>query len=318
MIILNGSIAFTHKPVLLTEVLTWLSPQSGGIYVDCTLGGGGHSIGILEQSAPEGKLVGIDQDLDAIEAARSNLAAYGDRMVLVKDNFYHLPQVLDHLEIAKVNGVLIDLGVSSYQLDNPARGFSYMQDAPLDMRMDQESLYDAKKVVNGRSERELTEIIRQYGEERYAARIAAHIVKEREKAPLETTGKLVEIIKKAIPAKARRDGPHPAKRTFQALRIEVNNELGIIKETLRTAVDRLVAGGRLCVISFHSLEDRLVKETMRNLAHPCTCPRDFPVCVCGNKPLVKEMVPKGIVPTEDELLSNPRARSARLRIAEKL
>lgn len=310
--------SFVHKPVLLEEVLTWLSPCSGGIYVDCTLGGAGHSRAILESSSPNGRLIGIDQDEDALKVATKRLENYQGRVTLVKENFKNLDLVLDSLKVKAVNGILIDLGVSSYQLDNPARGFSYMQDAPLDMRMDKNSSYSARDVLNNLSQKELAQIIYRYGEEKYASKIASAIVKEREKSLLESTGRLVEIIKRVIPAKARREGPHPAKRTFQAIRIEVNQELEIIKDTIFSAVNRLEVGGRLCVISFHSLEDRLVKQSIRELANPCTCPKSFPVCVCQKKPLVKDMVSKGIKASEEELLTNPRSRSARLRVIEKI
>ena len=312
------NIGFAHIPVLLREVLEGLKPAPGGVYVDCTLGGGGHSAGILEKSAPDGRLIGLDQDGDAIAAAATRLAAYGDRVTLVRSNFSQLAGVLDNLGVPGVNGVLFDFGVSSFQLDNPARGFSYMHDAPLDMRMDRDAAVSARDIVNNLPEKELARLIRNYGEEKFAARIAKFIVVEREKSPIENTTRLVDIIKMAIPARARREGPHPAKRTFQAIRIAVNNELGIIREALTAAVESLIPGGRLCVITFHSLEDRLVKETFRKMAKPCICPRDFPVCICGKVPEIRDMAPRGIAPDADELEQNPRARSARLRIIEKV
>jgi 16S rRNA (cytosine1402-N4)-methyltransferase len=310
--------SFAHTPVMLREVLEGLRPVSEGVYVDCTLGGGGHSAGILEKSAPGGRVIGLDQDEDAIAAAARLLAAYGDRVTLVKENFSRLDAALDNLGVEMVNGVLFDLGVSSYQLDNPARGFSYMHDAPLDMRMDRDAPVSAREIVNNLPDKELIRIIREYGEEKFAARIAALITLERKKLPIENTARLADIIKMAIPARARREGPHPAKRTFQAIRIAVNNELGIIRDALITAVKRLIPGGRLCVITFHSLEDRIVKDTFRGLARPCICPRDFPVCNCGRVPEIKDIAHRGLTPGPDELEQNPRARSARLRIIEKM
>lgn len=309
---------FAHVPVLLREVMEGLKPFPGGIFVDCTLGGGGHSTEILKRTTPGGRLIGLDQDADAIAAAGEKLAGYGDRAMLVRENFSRLAQVLDNMGIKEVNGILFDLGVSSYQLDNPARGFSYMHDAPLDMRMNRENPETAGDIVNNWPEKELSRIIREYGEEKHAARIASFIARERGKRPIETTLRLVEIIKSAIPARDRREGPHPAKRTFQALRIAVNNELGIIRESIHAAVDRLAPGGRLCVITFHSLEDRLVKETFRKMARPCVCPRDFPVCACGREPVIRDVAPRGVTPSAEEIDKNPRSRSARLRIAEKI
>ncbi len=308
--------AFQHQPVLLAEVLEYLNPVSGGIYLDGTLGGGGHALEVLRLSSPEGRLLGIDRDIEALAAARQKLADFGERLLLFQDNFVNLERVLEQSGIERVDGILLDLGVSSYQLDNPERGFSYMQDAPLDMRMDQSSAYTAYQVVNELSAAELTRIIRDYGEERFAAKIAAALKKSRE--PIRTTGQLAEIIKAAIPARNRREGPHPAKRTFQAIRIEVNRELEIIPQAILAGVRRLKPQGRLAVISFHSLEDRLVKKTFAELAHPCTCPRDFPVCACGKKPQVKNLTGKGITAQETELSQNPRARSARLRVVEKI
>lgn len=313
----DGVSGFSHRPVLLKEVLEGLNVNSDGIYVDCTVGGAGHSYGVLALSSPGGRLVGLDQDREAISAAAERLAVFGGRVTLSRCNFINLPQVLDSLCIDRVDGILYDLGVSSYQLDNSGCGFSYQHDGPLDMRMNRDSGITAGDMVNSLSEGELSGIIRKYGEDRFAARIAWFIARERAKAPIITTGRLVDIIKAAIPAKYRREGPHPAKRTFQALRIAVNNELEIIKGALAPAVGRLKQGGRACVITFHSLEDRIVKETFRELAKGCACPKDFPVCVCGKKPLVKIIRPGGITPSAAELEENPRARSARLRIVEK-
>lgn len=313
----NEGYGFSHRPVLLEEVLEGLKVNSGGVYVDCTVGGAGHSHGILSLSSPGGRLVGLDQDDDAISAAAKRLAPFGQRAALVKSNFMNLPAVLDQQGIDLVDGILYDLGVSSYQIDNPGRGFSYQHDAPLDMRMNRDLEISAADLLRTLSEKELSRIILKYGEERFAGRIASFIAREREKAPIVTTGRLVDIIKAAIPAKYRREGPHPAKRTFQALRIAVNNELDIIKGAMGPAVDRLKPGGRVCVITFHSLEDRIVKETFREMARGCTCPKDFPVCVCGRKPLIRIIKPGGITPSAAELEENPRARSARLRTAEK-
>lgn len=291
---------------------------SGGVYVDCTAGGGGHSEEILKRTAPDGKVIALDQDPDALEAVSGRLKHYGHRIRIERSNFVQLNQVLTRLGVDGVDGILFDLGVSSYQLDNPRRGFSYMEDAPLDMRMNPDQPETAAHLVQKASPRELTEIIKKYGEEKWASRIAGFIAREREKRPIETTGRLVEIIKAAVPAGARRKGPHPAKRTFQALRIAVNHELEILQDALRGAVEALHPGGRICVISFHSLEDRIVKETFKELVNPCTCPPDFPHCICGRKPVLKQVTRRPITPTEKELENNPRSRSARLRVAEKI
>ncbi|MCL5935710.1 MAG: 16S rRNA (cytosine(1402)-N(4))-methyltransferase RsmH [Firmicutes bacterium] len=309
---------FLHRPVLLREVVESLKIHKNGIYVDCTVGGAGHSHEILSISSPGGRLIGLDRDIEAIKAASLRLSEFGDRVTLVQSNFVELPEILDGLGIKKVDGILYDLGVSSYQLDNPDRGFSYMYDAPLDMRMNRDSGATAVDLVNSTPEEELNKIIRRYGEERFAGKIASSIVREREKAPILTTGRLTDIIKQAIPAKFRREGPHPAKRTFQAIRIAVNDELGILEGALRGMVAHLITGGRACVITFHSLEDRIVKETFREMARSCVCPRDFPACVCGKKPMVKLINAGGIKPSAKETDENPRARSARLRIVEKL
>lgn len=309
---------FEHQPVMLQEVLEGLNLRPGGVYVDCTLGGAGHSEAIVRRSAPGGRLVALDQDPAALAAAGKRLAPYGDRVRLVRANFLELPQVLNQLGLDEVDGVLFDLGVSSYQLDNPARGFSYQHDAPLDMRMNPEQKTTAAELVNSLPAEELARIIKEYGEERWASRIAAFIAEQRKKQPVATTGQLVEIIKRAVPAGARREGPHPAKRTFQALRIEVNRELEILEGALRAAVEALRPGGRICVITFHSLEDRIVKDLFRRLASPCTCPRDFPVCVCGGKKVLMLVAAKPILPSGAEVEANPRARSAKLRLAEKI
>lgn len=309
---------FFHRPVMAKEVLDGLKIIPDGIYVDCTLGGGGHSEAVLKELGAGGRLVALDQDSEAIAAAEKRLVPFGDKMLLVRENFVQLPEVLKHLGIRQVDGIIFDLGVSSYQLDNPARGFSYQYDAPLDMRMDQRYDKTAREIVNKLPVAELATIIRKYGEERWASRIAQFIGEARERRTIETTGQLVEIIKKAIPAGARRKGPHPAKRTFQALRIAVNRELEILNDALGAAVQVLRPGGRLCVITFHSLEDRVVKRLLRRMAAPCSCPREVPVCVCGGKKKIKLITSKPVLPSKVELGENPRARSAKLRIAEKL
>lgn len=289
--------------------------------MDCTLGGAGHSEAILKNlqgTAPGGMLVALDQDPAALRAAEKRLAPYKDRVILVRSNFMKLADVLDSLGIKAIDGVLFDLGTSSHQLDNPARGFSYQHDAALDMRMDPGQALTAKDLVNNLAEEELTKIIKDFGEERWASRIASFIREERRLRPIETTGQLVEIIKKAIPAGARRQGPHPAKRTFQALRIAVNRELEILESAVCSAVQALRPGGRICVITFHSLEDRIIKDLYRRLASPCTCPREFPVCACGGRSTLKIISSRPIVPSQEELENNPRARSAKLRVAEKI
>lgn len=306
---------------MLEEVLEGLNVRPGGVYVDCTLGGAGHSEAILKNlhgTAPGGMLVALDQDPAAISAAEKRLAPYKDRVILVKSNFMELADVLDSLGIKVIDGALFDLGTSSHQLDNPVRGFSYQHDAALDMRMDPGQALTAKDLVNNLAEEELTKIIKDFGEERWASRIASFIREERRLRPIETTGQLVEIIKKAIPAGARRQGPHPAKRTFQALRIAVNRELEILESAVCSAVQALRPGGRICVITFHSLEDRIIKDLYRRLASPCTCPREFPVCVCGGRSTLKIISSRPLVPSQEELENNPRARSAKLRVAEKI
>ncbi|MBO8136617.1 MAG: 16S rRNA (cytosine(1402)-N(4))-methyltransferase RsmH [Desulfotomaculum sp.] len=308
---------FYHIPVLLEEVMEGLNLKTGGIYVDCTLGGGGHTAEILRRTAPNGKVIGIDQDPHALKAAERKLKEFSSRLITVKSNFIKLSAVLENLGIYGIDGILFDLGVSSPQLDNPERGFSYMHDAFLDMRMDPNNPLTAQKLVNELSADELTRIIKDYGEEKWAARIARYIVKEREKRAIKTTFELVEIIKKAIPAAARRSGPHPAKRTFQALRIAVNNELNILRDAFTQAVEALKPGGRLCVITFHSLEDRITKNLFKELAKDCICPPELPVCQCSTKSKIKIVTRKPITASERELVQNPRARSAKLRVAEK-
>ena len=294
-----------------------LAIRPDGIYVDGTLGGGGHSYHILERLTDGGRLIGIDQDTDAIAAASERLAKYGDSVTIVHDNYEHIAEVLESLSIPKVDGILLDLGVSSYQLDNPERGFSYRTDAPLDMRMDQGSALSAKDIVNTYPQEELTRILREYGEERCAARIAANIVREREKKPLETTGDLSRIIRASIPGKMREKGGNPDKRTFQAIRIACNRELDVLRDSLDQMIDLLNPGGRLCVITFHSLEDRIVKNAFKRNENPCTCPPEFPVCVCGRKSQGKVITRKPILPSVEETERNPRAKSAKLLVFEK-
>lgn len=308
---------FEHTSVLLAESIAGIFSDPEGIYVDCTLGGGGHAAALAARLAPAGWLIGIDQDPAAIRAGKQRLAAADCRISIVQRNFQRLGSVLAELETGLVDGILFDLGVSSHQLDVADRGFSYMQDAPLDMRMNTEADFSAYDVVNTYSEQQLSTIISDYGEERWARRIARFIVENRAAANITTTGQLVDIIKKAIPAAARRDGPHPAKRTFQAIRIEVNNELGILQDTFLTAVECLRPGGRIGIITFHSLEDRIAKQTLQQLAKACICPPQLPICVCQHKPQVK-VLGKPVLPSPDELEKNPRARSAKLRIAVKL
>lgn len=308
---------FKHTSVLYDACMENLNIDPDGIYVDGTLGGGGHASGICGVLSERGILVGIDRDQDALSAAEERLREYQCRKFFVQSNYADVRAVLDQLGIYEINGALLDLGVSSFQLDNEERGFSYMKDAPLDMRMSQDDSFTAAQVVNTYSEQELTEVIRTYGEERWASRISKFIVQKRKDKPLETTGELVEIIKAAIPASARRSGPHPAKRTFQAIRIEVNDELRQLERAIGAFCDVLADKGRFCVITFHSLEDRIVKEAFNKRANPCTCPKEFPVCVCGKKADVKKVTGKPILPTEEEIGVNPRARSAKLRVIEK-
>lgn len=308
---------FHHISVLREESVKGLVTKADGIYVDCTLGGSGHARAVIEQLNEDARFIGIDQDEAAIQTAKERLADAPCRVDIVHSNFHELPSILAKLGIEKVDGFMFDLGVSSHQLDIAERGFSYMQDAPLDMRMNPEQKFSAYDVVNTYSEGELHEIISSYGEERWSKRIAQFIVKERQTKPIETTFELVSVIKKAVPAGARKDGPHPAKRTFQAIRIEVNNELGILEDTFRSAVEHLNTGGRICVITFHSLEDRITKKTFQQLAKNCICPPSLPICTCSHRAQIKTLG-KAIVPSEAELEYNPRARSAKLRIAQKL
>ena len=309
---------FQHKSVLLQECIDALNIRPDGIYLDGTLGGAGHSSQIARRLTEGGRLIGVDRDRTALAAAKERLAPYADRVTLVHSNFAEIDAILDSLGIPAVDGMLFDLGVSSPQLDDASRGFSYMADAPLDMRMDKDDALTAGEVVNTWPQGELRRILYDYGEERYAPQIAAAICRAREKAPGETTLELVDIIRSAMPAQALREKQHPAKRSFQAIRIAVNDELGAVSRMMQAAVGRLNPGGRLAVITFHSLEDRIVKSEMQQAARGCTCPPEFPVCVCGKKPLVKLVTRKPIVSGPAELEENPRARSAKLRVAEKL
>ena len=308
---------YTHKPVLLEECLDGLNIRPGGVYLDGTLGRAGHSLEIVKRLAA-GRLIAIDRDKAALDAAPARFGEYLDRVTLVQGSFGGLAGILASLNVDGVDGMLFDLGVSSPQLDDGSRGFSYLQDAPLDMRMDQSAPLTARDVVNGWSQEELKRVLWQYGEERYAGPIAAAIVRERGNAPIETTGQLAELIRSAMPAKACREKQHPAKRSFQAIRIAVNDELGELERLLECALEALNPGGRLAIISFHSLEDRLVKTAYARWARGCTCPPDFPVCVCGKTPRVKLVGRRPITAGEEELKENPRARSAKLRLAERL
>ena len=308
---------FKHKSVLLEETIDGLRVKPDGTYVDGTLGGAGHAQEVCRRLSAKGRFIGIDQDQDAIVAASERLSAYGDRVQIIRSNYCYMANELKNLGIQKVDGIVLDLGVSSYQLDNEERGFTYRVDAPLDMRMDQRASQTAGDIVNGYEERELYRIIRDYGEDKFAKNIAKHIVMERARKPIETTGELTEVIRRAIPMKMQAAGGHPAKRTFQAIRIEVNNELGVLESTVRAVSDCLTVGGRMCVITFHSLEDRIVKHTMQNLANPCTCPPKIPVCICGKVPTVK-VISKAIIPTKEEMEQNPRCKSAKLRVMERI
>ena len=308
---------FSHTPVLFSETIENLNIKPDGIYVDGTLGGGGHASGICGRLGPDGMLIGIDRDEDALAAAGERLKDFNCRKQFVHSNYSEIKRVLSDLDIESIDGAVLDLGVSSFQLDEESRGFSYMHSAPLDMRMDRTSAFSAYDVINGYSREELTRIIREYGEEKWASRIASFIVREREKAPVETTGQLVDIIKQAIPASARRQGHHPAKKTFQAVRIEVNGELEGLQTAVDDFIDVLAPGGRLCIITFHSLEDRIVKQKFQKAENPCTCPPGLP-CVCGKVPVIRRVSKKPLSASPTELASNPRSRSAKLRIAEKL
>ena len=308
---------FHHISVLLNECIEGLNIKENGIYVDGTLGGAGHSAEIVKRLT-KGRLIGIDQDTNAIKAAEKRLEEYKDKVTLVHDNFSYIKAVFAQLGIEKADGFLLDIGVSSHQLDEAERGFSYMHDAPLDMRMNRDNSFSAYNVVNEYSEDELSEIIYKYGEERWSKRIAQFIVAERKQKPIETTFELVDVIKKAVPKGARKDGPHPAKRTFQAIRIEVNGELEILERTIDDMTELLNPGGRLCIITFHSLEDRIVKNAFRKQENPCTCPPEFPVCVCGKKKRANVITRKPILPSDEELEFNHRSRSAKLRILERI
>ncbi|MCB2297136.1 16S rRNA (cytosine(1402)-N(4))-methyltransferase RsmH [Clostridium tagluense] len=307
---------FKHLPVLLNECLDALDIKEDGIYVDCTLGGGGHSVEILKRLSPQGRLIGIDQDKDALRAAAENLKEYNN-VTYVHNNFYNIEEILQKLEIEKVDGILMDLGVSSFQLDSAERGFSYMKDARLDMRMDRSKGLSAYDVVNNYSEEEIGEVLRNYGEEKFSKRIANFIIDRRVEKPIETTLELVNVIDAAIPAKYKREGGHPAKRTFQGIRIEVNGELKILSKAVQDGVQRLNHGGRMAIITFQSLEDRIIKNEFKDLHDPCKCPKELPMCVCGKTPIVKLISRKPIVATEEELEINKRSRSAKLRVAQK-
>ena len=309
---------FSHTSVLLNECIDSLAIKPNLTYVDCTTGGGGHSYEIAARLGEKGRLICFDRDEAAIAAAKARLSPFLDKITFVHRNFGDLGDVLDELAIENLGGVLADLGCSSYQFDTPERGFSYQHDAPLDMRMDTTATKTAYTVVNTYSEEALKQIVFDYGEERFAPRIATKIAQARALSPIETTGELVEIIKSAIPKAARENGPHPAKRTFQAIRIEVNAELDAIAPMIKDACRRMVSGGRIALISFHSLEDRIVKQTFASLSSGCTCPRDFPVCVCGKRPQVEILTKKPILPSEHELIVNPRSRSAKLRVCAKI
>jgi 16S rRNA (cytosine1402-N4)-methyltransferase len=308
--------AFEHKPVLLDEVIKYLDINPGGTYVDGTVGGGGHAFKIAERLST-GRLVCLDQDGEAIKAASDRLKSFGDKVSIIRSNYSEIEDVLNKLGIVDVDGILLDLGVSSYQLDTPERGFSYMEDAPLDMRMDTRYEKTAGDIVNSYSEAQLFRIIRDYGEDIFAKNIAKHIVRVRQIKPIETTFELNEAIKAAIPAKMRAGQGHPSKRTFQAIRIELNRELEVLENSLQTMIGLLKPGGRLCIITFHSLEDRIVKSCFKTNENPCICPPDFPVCVCNRKPAGRQVTKKPILPSAEELASNTRAKSAKLRVFEK-
>ena len=305
---------FKHVSIMLDEVIKNLDIKSDGIYVDGTLGGGGHAWHICRQLGPKGRLIGIDQDAAAIEASRKRLAEFGPKVTVVRSNYCHMKDLLWQMEIDKVDGILLDLGVSSYQFDNADRGFSYREDAPLDMRMDQRQEMTARDIVNGYSEQELYRIIRDFGEDKFAKNIAKHICRARQMKTIETTFELSEIIKGAIPMKMRATGGHPAKRTFQAIRIELNQELSVLQDSLNDMIDILKEDGRICIITFHSLEDRIVKTIFKKNENPCECPPNFPVCMCGKKSKGKVITRKPIIPSEEEMEQNPRSKSANLRV----
>lgn len=309
---------FAHTSVLLTETISYLNVKSEGVYVDGTLGGGGHALEVCQRLNEKGRFIGIDQDLDAVKAARERLAPFGDKVSVVHSNYENIREILRCEGIDRVDGILLDLGVSSYQLDDPGRGFTYRkEDAPLDMRMDVRQTQTARDIVNGYSEMELFHLIRDYGEDRFAKNIAKHIVKARQEKPIETTGELNEIIRAAIPARVRATGGHPSKRTFQAIRIALNRELEVLKASLDDMILLLRPGGRIAVITFHSLEDRIVKDAFKKNENPCTCPREFPLCVCGAIPKGRIITRKPVLPTEEEQKTNSRSRSAKLRVFQR-
>lgn len=309
---------FKHKSVLLDETIDGLRVKPDGVYVDGTLGGAGHASVVCGKISAKGRLIGIDQDQDAIIAASERLKEYQDRTTVIRSNYCYMVQELKKIGIEKVDGIVLDLGVSSYQLDSAERGFTYRVDAPLDMRMDQRQKRTAADIVNYYEEKELYRVIRDYGEDRFAKNIAKHIAVERKKKPITTTGELTEIIRHAIPVKIQASGGHPAKRTFQAIRIELNSELDVLRDSLDGMIDILAPGGRICIITFHSLEDRIVKTIFRKNENPCTCPSNFPVCVCGNKSKGKVITRKPILPSMEEMEENPRSKSAKLRIFERI
>lgn len=309
---------FKHTSVLLNETIDALQIKPGGVYLDGTLGGGGHAYEVCKRLNEEGKFFGMDQDADAIEAAGKRLAEFGDKVTIIRNNYCNAKEALKAHGVNKVDGILLDLGVSSYQLDTAERGFSYKYDTTLDMRMDRRQELTAKDIVNDYDEKELYRIIRDYGEDQFAKNIAKHIVQERQKKPIETTFELNEIIKAAIPAKMRAVGGHPSKRTFQAIRIECNHELDVLQNALEDMINLLNPQGRLCIITFHSLEDRIVKNFYREMENPCKCPAEFPVCVCGKIPYGKAVPRKAILPSEEELEQNTRAKSAKLRVFERI
>ena len=309
--------AFKHKSVLLEETVDGLAIKPDGIYVDGTLGGGGHAFEVCSRLDEQGRFIGIDQDAAAIEAASERLRDFGEKVTIIRSNYCEMKSRLHEIGVDKVDGIVIDLGVSSYQLDTAERGFSYRVDAPLDMRMDQRQQLTAREIVNTYSEADLFRVIRDYGEDKFAKNIAKHIVIERQKAPIETTGQLNEIIRHAIPMKFQKTAGHPSKRTFQAIRIELNRELDVLRESLDDMIEMLNPGGRICIITFHSLEDRIVKSAFRKNENPCICPSHFPVCVCGNVSKGKVITRKPILPSEEELEYNSRSKSAKLRIFER-
>ena len=310
---------FNHYSVLLNETIENLNIKPDGIYVDGTLGGGGHAYQVASRLSEKGRLIGIDQDADAIAAAGERLKEFGDKITIIRSNYANMKEELHRIGVEKVDGIVLDLGVSSFQLDTPERGFTYRdENAPLDMRMDDRQSLTAKDIVNGYSEMDLYRIIRDYGEDKFAKNIAKHIVQERAKKPIETTGELTEIIRASIPMKVQVTGGHPAKRTFQAIRIELNKELEVLQNNLDDMIDLLNPGGRICIIKFHSLEDRIVKTNFKRNENPCTCPSDFPVCVCGKKSKGKVVTRKPILPSEEELEVNSRSKSAKLRVFERV